>query len=664
MDSKAKWRDENFAYLELEITRLQSFLIVANQNKKTSNLLPQDFFIDAIDSDSLENKFHLNQLTLGAQLKPVERLLILFLAAWELDEMFRDTCLKILDQDPASSFPSLQQAIELVPQLDVRDLTPNKTVHLFQLIRAFDDSCPFLETPLKLNRWVLYYLMGEYVQNPAFPVNLHPKSVSPSPYSLPESYTSLLEQIVLQWESAVEVPPLTQLCGTDAKAHHFIAAQACANSGYKLVHLKASAFLQDRLLMNQWLEQWKRESLLYSQVLLLEVTESDVRSAELSQTLTQLIETQQHPLIFSVSERLQEYPDALSLDINELTLEEQKQQWFYHLQDYAPQLKNDIGKIVAQFNTTLHNIHTITQRAITQIENPQERVTPKSLPELVWQICRTESRSRLEGLVERIEPKTTWDELILQADSQKRLIQIIGACQHRSTVYDTWGMGGKTHRGMGITSLFYGPSGTGKTTAAEIIAHDLALDLYRVDLSQVSSKYIGETEKNLKKIFEAAQESGAVLLFDEADSLIGKRSEVKDSRDQYANQTVGYLLQAMERYSGLAILTTNLPNSLDAAFNRRIRYRIRFEYPTPEQRVKIWEKNFPSSVPTLHLSFSRLAQVNLSGAIIRKAATEAGFIAMAENEPVQMKHAYQAILGECLAEGRPLTDAEIRGWDI
>ena len=657
MSSNKQWQDASFKHLELEISWLSEYLFDAKKG-------PKEWALEKYSKCLKQSSSAIDQLTRGFSLDLTERMLLLFVAAWDLESGFQEVCSTILKSESLPSFPNSGQALFLLPEVKKRHFIPNNKLFRLHLLKPVAEESPFLETPLRLNRWVLYYLMGEYVRDPVFPVNLHPKPISASLHPLPESYTSLLEQIILQWESAVEVPPLTQLCGTDAKAHHFIAAQACANSGYKLVHLKASAFLQDRLLMNQWLEQWKRESLLCSQVLLLEVTESDVRSAELSQTLTQLIETQQHPLIFSVSERLQEYPDALSLDINELTLEEQKQQWFYHLQDYAPQLKNDIGKIVAQFNTTLHNIHTITQRAITQIENPQERVTPKSLPELVWQICRTESRSRLEGLVERIEPKTTWDELILQADSQKRLIQIIGACQHRSTVYDTWGMGGKTHRGMGITSLFYGPSGTGKTTAAEIIAHDLALDLYRVDLSQVSSKYIGETEKNLKKIFEAAQESGAVLLFDEADSLIGKRSEVKDSRDQYANQTVGYLLQAMERYSGLAILTTNLPNSLDAAFNRRIRYRIRFEYPTPEQRVRIWEKNFPSTVPTLQLSFARLAQVNLSGAIIRKAATEAGFIAMADNEPVQMKHAYQAILGECLAEGRPLTDAEIRGWEI
>jgi SpoVK/Ycf46/Vps4 family AAA+-type ATPase len=224
------------------------------------------------------------------------------------------------------------------------------------------------------------------------------------------------------------------------------------------------------------------------------------------------------------------------------------------------------------------------------------------------------------------------------------------------------GDGGNTRRGMGITSLFYGPSGTGKTTAAEIIAHDLKLDLYRVDLSQVSSKYIGETEKNLSKVFDAAESSGAVLLFDEADSIIGKRSEVKDARDRYANQEVGYLLQRMEQYSGLAILTTNLPNSLDNALMRRIRFSVRFAYPTPEQRVVIWLKCFPTTVPALGLVYPRLAQLDASGASIRNIAKGSAFLAADADEVVQMKHILQAAQAELQKLGRSLTDQEIRGW--
>lgn len=223
-------------------------------------------------------------------------------------------------------------------------------------------------------------------------------------------------------------------------------------------------------------------------------------------------------------------------------------------------------------------------------------------------------------------------------------------------------MGGNTRRGMGITSLFHGPSGTGKTTAAEIIAHDLRLDLYRVDLSQVTSKYIGETEKNLEKVFDSAESSGAVLLFDEADSIIGKRSEVKDARDRYANQEVGYLLQRMEEYSGLAILTTNLPNALDSAFMRRIRFSIRFEYPTAEQRAQIWQRSFPRTVPTQGLSFVRLAQLNVSGASIRNIAMGSAFVAAQANESIQMQHILVAARAECQKLGRAMTDQEVRGW--
>ena len=187
------------------------------------------------------------------------------------------------------------------------------------------------------------------------------------------------------------------------------------------MHLSAAALPSDASLFQSWLIQWKRQSLLHEQALLLEISPSDFQSVTFSQTLAQLIASRETPLFLSLEERLQGYPNALSLDIPELTLPDQKQQWAYHLGAYAPQLNGHIGKIVAQFNVTLHNIETITSRALTQIQKPIAGAEPKSLPELVWQICRTESRSRLEGLADRIEPKTTWDDLILPPLSQTAL---------------------------------------------------------------------------------------------------------------------------------------------------------------------------------------------------------------------------------------------------
>ena len=369
-------------------------------------------------------------------------------------------------------------------------------------------------------------------------------------------------------------------------------------------------------------------------------------------------------MILYGSERFSDKVEILSFDLPKLTPQDQKDLWNHYLETLAPSLNGQVGAIVSQFNLNANTIEIVSRQAIAQVSALNQGSEPdaQEITNILWKICRTQSRSSLEDLVQRIEPKTTWDELILPPDSASILHQIIATIEQRAKVYDQWQMGGNTRRGMGITSLFYGPSGTGKTTAAEIIAHDLKLDLYRVDLSQVSSKYIGETEKNLEKVFDSAESSGAVLLFDEADSIIGKRSEVKDARDRYANQEVGYLLQRMEEYSGLAILTTNLPNSLDSAFMRRIRFSVRFEYPNPEQRAQIWQKSFPSTTPTQSLSFQRLSQLNVSGASIRNIAMGSAFLAAKEGDTIFMKHILAAAHAECQKLGRSITDQEIRGW--
>ncbi|NEQ22364.1 MAG: ATP-binding protein, partial [Microcoleus sp. SIO2G3] len=205
-------------------------------------------------------------------------------------------------------------------------------------------------------------------------------------------------------------------------------------------------------------------------------------------------------------------------------------------------------------------------------------------------------------------------------------------------------------------------SGTGKTMAAEVIAQELCLDLYRIDLSAVVSKYIGETEKNLRRIFDAAETGGAILLFDEADALFGKRSEVKDSHDRHANVEVSYLLQRMEAYQGLAILTTNLKGSLDQAFLRRIRFVISFPFPDAKARAKIWQRIFPNRTPTQGLDVDKLGKLNVAGGNIRNIALNAAFLAAEAGESVMMKHIAQATKSECLKLERTLTDTEIRGW--
>jgi SpoVK/Ycf46/Vps4 family AAA+-type ATPase len=254
--------------------------------------------------------------------------------------------------------------------------------------------------------------------------------------------------------------------------------------------------------------------------------------------------------------------------------------------------------------------------------------------------------------------------LVLPEFQIQTLRQIASHVLHRTKVYETWGFAAKEQRGLGVSGLFTGESGTGKTMAAEVLANELQMDLYRVDLSAVVSKYIGETEKNLKQVFDGAEDGGVLLLFDEADALFGKRSDVKDSHDRYANIEVSYLLQRIEAYRGLAILTTNLKSSMDRAFQRRLRFTVNFPFPDPTQREAIWRRIFPAQAPTQGLDYKRLAQLNITGGNIRNIALNAAFLAAEEGnaKPVEMEHLARAAKLEARKIERPLSAAEIRGW--
>ena len=272
------------------------------------------------------------------------------------------------------------------------------------------------------------------------------------------------------------------------------------------------------------------------------------------------------------------------------------------------------------------------------------------------------ARPRLDDLAQRIEALAGWEDLVLPEEELAVLREIELHVRGRARVYEEWGFARKSTRGLGVSALFEGASGTGKTMAAEVLARDLDLDLYRIDLSQVVSKYIGETEKNLRRVFDAAEAGGAILLFDEADALFGKRSEVRDSHDRYANIEVSYLLQRMEAYRGLAILTTNQPDALDDAFLRRIRFVVRFPFPDHAQRAEIWRRIFPAETPVSELDGEALGDLSLAGGNIRNVALFAAFLAADEGEPVGMRHIARAAARECAKLERPLTERGVREW--
>ncbi len=277
-------------------------------------------------------------------------------------------------------------------------------------------------------------------------------------------------------------------------------------------------------------------------------------------------------------------------------------------------------------------------------------------------MCRLQARPRLDDLAARIDTVANWDDLVLPAAELEILHEIAAQVRGRSQVYERWGFQDKSRRGLGISALFAGASGTGKTLAAEVLANELRLDLYRIDLSAIVSKWVGETEKNLSRVFDAAEAGGAILLFDEADALFGKRGEVKDSHDRYANIEVSYLLQRMESYRGLAILTSNLKESLDSAFARRIRFTVTFPFPDAAERARIWRRVFPQATPTEGLDPAKLARLDLPGGAIRNIALNAAFLAADAGEPVRMAHLLRAARREFAKLERPLSAADVRDW--
>jgi AAA+ superfamily predicted ATPase len=260
----------------------------------------------------------------------------------------------------------------------------------------------------------------------------------------------------------------------------------------------------------------------------------------------------------------------------------------------------------------------------------------------LWEACREHSSWELRQLAQPIEPAFTWDDIVLPGDVASQLCDIAAQVTKQATVYRRWGFGTRAGRGLGISALFSGVSGTGKTMAAEILAGQLRLDLYRVDLAGVVSKYIGETEKNLKKIFDAAERSGAILFFDEADALFGKRTEVKDSHDRFANIEVNYLLQRMENFRGLSILATNRKSDVDRAFLRRLRFLVDFPFPDTTQRMRIWHKSFPSEAPVEDLDYDALSRLEIAGGNIRNIALAAAFLAAQQDRAIGMDLLMQA----------------------
>lgn len=605
-------------------------------------------------SSELPSPSALDHLCDALSLSPFERDVLVLCAGVELDGSFASLCASA-QGDARRNFPTFSLALAALPEAHWNALTPAASLRRWRLIEIAPNTADTLaHTPLRIDERVLHHLAGVSYLDDRLRGLIEPLTVA---HELPPSQSELAGSIAEFWANSkgAMVWPVTLLCGRDQASQRAVAAHACARLGLRL-HLMSAADVPQSVAEREALARlWEREAVLLGSALLLEQSEQDITHATLS-----FIENLRGMLFVSAREPLKTRArQSFRVDVLKPSPTEQHSLWLDALGPAAQQLNGELERLVSQFSLGTEGIHAASRQACDALALDGEKAI--SAP-AIWDACRTLSRPRLDGLAQRIVPAADWDELVLPEQQLRALRDIAAHVRQRAKVYETWGFASKGDRGLGISALFAGVSGTGKTMAAEVLANDLRLDLYKIDLSQVVSKYIGETEKNLRRVFDAAEEGGTVLLFDEADALFGKRSEVKDSHDRYANIEVSYLLQRMEAYRGLAILTTNLKSAVDTAFLRRLRFIVQFPFPDAAQRAEIWRRIFPAATPTSNIDVNRLARLSIAGGNIRNIALHAAFLAADAGEPVTMAHLLRAARGEYGKLEKPLTESEIGGW--
>ncbi|MGB3838084.1 MAG: ATP-binding protein [Rhodanobacter sp.] len=581
-------------------------------------------------------------------LSAFERDLLLLCVGMELDTRFPALCAQA-QHDPAKPYPTFALAFAVLDAPSWDALSPQRPLRYWRLLEIHQPGAqPLIGAALAADERVVNFVKGmNYLDD-----RLTPLLTALPPATLPPSQQAIADQLL---DSLHHVPPgeplpVVQLLGSDSVSKQAIAQTIAAAFGAQAYRLSAELLPAAVGEQETLLRLWQRESQLLPLALYLDAGE--LEGAETAATAVRRFLARSSGLVFVDAREPWPAVQALSVDVAKPAAVEQRSLWQRLLGDAAgaqPQ------RLAGHFDFNLGKIEQIAHGALAATEDK-----PAALAQALWQSALAHTRPALDRLAQRIEPKAGWDDLKLPENEQALLRQIADQVAGRSTVYDDWGFRARMNRGLSISVLFTGESGTGKTMAAEVLARELGLSLYRIDLSAVVSKYIGETEKNLRKLFDAAEGGGAILFFDEADALFGKRSEVKDSHDRYANIEVNYLLQRLESFGGLAILATNMKGALDGAFLRRLRFVVHFPFPGAAERRAIWASVFPAQAAVGALDFDRLARLPLTGGSIQGIALNAAFMAAKAGVEIGMPLLLDAVRGEYRKLDKPINEADFR----
>lgn len=589
----------------------------------------------------------LNRVCRTFGLSPFERSILIACAAVELDGTF-GSLYALAHGDPSRTFPTFGLALAAFAGAHWSALTPHAPLRRWELILV-ERNASLTSASLRIDEAILHELAG--LAN--LELRLRPYlGAAPPGSALTPSQSEAVERLVGALDGAARGPLLVQLIGNDAATASDIAAAAFASIGKNYIVLDARALPPESSGRNHLTDAWAREALLHGTGVYLDA-HGLTEPAELL-PLALFAETAPGPIVVGSHSPLPlAHRTPYIVGVAKPSRGEQRTMWREALAGNVEDPHAVADALAGQFDFSADQIRTSTESMHLQRGDGPARV---------WAAACANARRGLDGIADRLDSRAAAESLVLPSHQRELLREIVAHARNRTRVYDEWEMGRPGERGLGLSALFYGPSGTGKTLAAEAVGSEIGVDVYRVDLSQLVSKYIGETEKNLARVFDAAGDGGAILLFDECDALFGKRGEVERGQDRYANIEVSYLLQRMEAYRGVAILTTNMRAAIDPAFLRRIRFVVAFPHPDYDQRLAIWERAFGPAVPTEGLDFTKTARLNVSGGNIRNIALHAAFLAAEAGTPVRMEHALRAARTECVKIERAPSDLEIGAW--
>ncbi|MDZ8228325.1 AAA family ATPase [Nostoc sp. ChiVER01] len=619
-------------------------------------------------------KLRLHELVCHFQLTPLDRDTLLICLAPELDLGY-ERLYAYLQDDVRKKRPSVDLVLNLLcadfkSKLSARQrFLPTAPLIKHQLLHLFDDSSqqqpPLLSKYLKVDERVVNYLLG----NDELDTRLLPYAkytwpqVKLEDLLLPLEIKERLGLLALE-KQIIKTRLIFYFQGTYGVGKHTTAEAFCQELGIGLLTVELERLLSEESREFETIIALAyREAVLQSVAIYFEGFDALLASDKAAWRLALLHQVQEMQLLTflagnTIWEPSKAQPDLtfLRVEFPPLTAAQRVELWtrFIGEQGIAP-LQDLANKFRFSGGQIRDAAATARNLACWQDPTPGQ-ITINNL----IAACRLQSNRQLSEMARKITPRYKWSDIILPDEQKNTIQELCNYVKYRSLVYDEWGFEKKLSLGKGLNILFAGPPGTGKTMAAEVVAGELELDLYKIDLSAVVSKYIGETEKHLSRIFQEAETSNAILFFDEADALFGKRTEVSDAHDRYANLEVSYLLQRMEEYNGVVILATNFRKNMDEAFVRRLHFTLDFPLPDEKHRRHIWQNLWPDAIPrSAELDLDFMARrFEIPGGNIRNIVLAAAFLAADDGGVVQMCHLVRATRREYQKMGKVLMEGE------